>query len=108
MRLISHNKLLIRIISITTVCLFVANDIGMANPDLLAPQKNRDVLQPALFTWATSDQGLIELAIRSYIDSVGLEAFRNLKHLYPTIRGNRVDLFVGSPAAGEDLSLIHI
>lgn len=109
MTIARQNKTRIRIISLAIVCLFIAYDLNWANPDLFTYSRNQDALSPALFTLNQSDRALIETAIQFYGRSIGYDGLGNEKfHLYPTVNGQRVDLFVEErqPEASDQLIIL--
>ncbi|MDP2928647.1 MAG: hypothetical protein Q8O01_01105, partial [Candidatus Omnitrophota bacterium] len=106
-----QNKAWVRIISLAIVCLFIAYDLNWANPDLFTLPRNQDALSPALLTSIQSDRALIETAIQFYGRSIGFSELSNEEtHLYPTVNGQRVDLFIEKrhPEASGQLTILGV
>ena len=111
MIMVRQNKIWIRIISLVIVCLFITYDLSWANPDLFTSSAKQDTLSPVLFTSIQSNKALIETAIQFYGKSMGFKGLGNEElHLYPTVNGQKVDLFVEGhqPGTSGQLTILGV
>ncbi|MBD3425916.1 MAG: hypothetical protein GF409_01640 [Candidatus Omnitrophica bacterium] len=85
-------KIFTRIVVLAVLCLFMVNNIAWANPDIFRSDSGIQKLQPALLSWATPDRAFLEFSIQSYIESFHMPLKDLELHLYPNIKGKRVDI----------------
>ncbi|MBN1526963.1 MAG: HAD hydrolase-like protein [Candidatus Omnitrophica bacterium] len=83
-------KAWIRFTAAAVACLFIANDIVWANPDI-ASATGHAALSAASYSQAMNDAQRAEFAVKAFRSA---NLFGNEKlHLYPTVNGKRVDIF---------------
>lgn len=88
----------LRITALVVVCLFSLNTLVWADPDVL--------LQPALFSWAPGDTGLIETSVAQYLRGIRCPIEEINYHLFPTIDGKRIDIYFDQKQQAGDTWLV--
>lgn len=94
-----------KVISIIVICLFTINNLVWANPELFSQKPEGHALQPALFSQGATAPLLIETALAYYSRAMGPTLADIDLHLYPTVNGERVDLYF-NPAGNDNNHIV--